>query len=238
MKPRVLVVDDDRGVVKFVSSSLQARGYEVEAAGDGADAIQRILESPPQLVILDIMLPSRNGFEVCERVRAESTVPIVMLSARGEERDKVQALEAGADDYLTKPFGVSELLARVAAVLRRSDWSGPSLQPDKPLSAGGLSLDPMTRGVSLGGRHLKLTPTEFSLLHLLASHPGRVFTHEMLLRRVWGPEFRDESDYLRIYVYRLRRKLQADGSSERLIETVPGIGYRFDSARGEVVPSP
>ena len=225
MKPRVLVVDDDRGVLKFLSLSLRARGYEVETASQGLAGAERILAGWPQLVILDVMLPALNGFQVCERVRAQSVVPIIMLSARGDEQDKVRALEAGADDYLTKPFGVPELMARVAAVLRRTDWSVVRTDIPKPLTWGELTLDPLKRDMVFGERRLKLTPTEFALLHLLASHPGRVLTHEMVLGRVWGPEFRDERDYLRIYIYRLRRKLQAEGAGQQLIQTVPGVGY-------------
>jgi two-component system KDP operon response regulator KdpE len=154
-------------------------------------------------------------------------VPIIMLTARGEERDKVLALQEGADDYLTKPFGIEELLSRVQAVLRRAGWSVPIAQQETVLASGRLSLDPINRTVGVDGRLRKLTPTEFSLLHLLASHAGQVLTHQMLLLRIWGPEYSSESDYLRIYIYRLRRKLQPLDDSCEYIETVPGVGYRF-----------
>jgi two-component system, OmpR family, KDP operon response regulator KdpE len=209
-----------------------ARGYQVDTVRDGQEAIERILADGPELVILDLMLPSVDGFEVCRRVRAESTVPIIMLTARGDERDKVLALQEGADDYLTKPFGIEELLSRVQAVLRRAGWSVPLAQPEKVLTSGRLSLDPINRTVSVDGQPRKLTPTEFSLLHLLASHSGQVLTHQMLLLRIWGPEYSSESDYLRIYIYRLRRKLQLLDDTGEYIQTVPGVGYRF------VAPAP
>jgi DNA-binding response OmpR family regulator len=232
LKQRVLLVDDDPRLLKFVSSNLLARGYQVDTVRDGQQAIERILADGPELVILDLMLPSVDGFEVCRRVRAESTVPIIMLTARGDERDKVLALQEGADDYLTKPFGIEELLSRVQAVLRRAGWSVPLAQPEKVLTSGRLSLDPINRTVSVDGQPRKLTPTEFSLLYLLASHSGQVLTHQMLLLRIWGPEYSSESDYLRIYIYRLRRKLQLLDDTCEYIQTVPGVGYRF------VAPAP
>src|SRR5436309_12616978 len=189
MKRRVMLVDDDPGIRKFVSSNLAARGYDVEAIGDGAVALQRILADEPDLVILDILLPSLDGLEVCRRVRAESTVPIIMLTARGDERDKLTALSEGADDYLTKPFSIEELLVRVQAVLRRAGWSTPAGQPEHPLKTGPIALDPIKRSVAIGDQRWRLTPTEFSLLHVLVSHAGQVLTHQMLLLRVWGPEY-------------------------------------------------
>jgi two-component system, OmpR family, KDP operon response regulator KdpE len=227
MRRRVLLVDDDPGIRKFVSSNLIARGYEVESVGDGRVAVERIVAAEPDLVILDILLPSLDGLEVCRRVRAESTVPIIMLTARGDERDKITALSEGADDYLTKPFSIEELLVRVQAVLRRAGWSSPVSQPTRPLECGKLALDPINRSVSVGDQRWRLTPTEFSLLHLLVSHAGQVLTHQMLLLRVWGPEYSGEHDYLRIYIYRLRRKLRLEEGEGEYIATVPGVGYRF-----------
>jgi two-component system, OmpR family, KDP operon response regulator KdpE len=235
MKRRILVVDDDPGIRKFVSSNLAARGYEVQAIADGAMALERILADEPDLVILDIMLPSLDGLEVCRRVRAESTVPIIMLTARGEERDKLTALSEGADDYLTKPFSIEELLLRVHAVLRRAGWSTPTSQPAPGLETGPIALDPINRSVAIGEQRWRLTPTEFSLLHLLVSHAGQVLTHQMLLLRVWGPEYSGENDYLRIYVYRLRRKLKLENREGEYITTVPGVGYRFVVPRERAV---
>lgn len=227
-RPRVLVVDDEPETVKYVSANLRARGYEVLTAEDGRTALKVFEESVLDLVILDIMMPGPDGFEVCRAIRRRSDVPIIMLSARGQERDIVRALDLGADDYLTKPFGVAEMLARVRAVLRRT--SQTAVMPRPPLSVGDLEIDFAKREVTVGGYEVRLTPTEYDLLVHLAINAGRVLTHRALLQAVWGPEYGDESEYLWAYIRRLRRKIEPDPSNPRYIQTQPGVGYYFTAS--------
>ena len=220
----ILVVDDEPGIQDFIRRNLELRSFKVSLAGNGLEALAQFDQAKFVLVILDIMMPGMDGLEVCRRIRQKSTVPIIILTALGEESDKIAALDQGADDYLTKPFGVGELLARVRAVLRRSHWS------DTPISAGSqrfgnLEIDFEQRQVWKEGELVKLSPTEFALLQELALHPGKIFTHEALLRRVWGAEYRSESEYLRVYVGRLRRKLEDDPARPVHLLTEPGIGY-------------
>jgi DNA-binding response OmpR family regulator len=220
----ILVVDDEPSIQDFVRHSLEVRSFKVSLANNGFEALTLFERSSFILVILDIMIPQMNGLEVCRRIRQKSTVPIIILTALGEEADKIAALDQGADDYLTKPFGVGELLARVKAVIRRSHWS------ETPISAGtqrfgGLEIDFEQRCVWRESELVKLTPMEFALLQELALHPGKVFTHEALLKRVWGAEYRSEIEYLRVYVGRLRRKLETDPSKPTHILTEPGTGY-------------
>jgi DNA-binding response OmpR family regulator len=220
----ILVVDDEPGIQDFIRRNLELRSFKVSLASNGLEALAQFEQAKFVLVILDIMMPNLDGLEVCRRIRQKSTVPIVILTALGEEADKIAALDQGADDYLTKPFGVGELLARVRAVLRRCHWS------DTPVSVGTqrfghLEIDFEQRQVWKEGELVKLSPTEFALLQELALHPGKIFTHEALLRRVWGAEYRSESEYLRVYIGRLRRKLEDDPARPVHLLTEPGIGY-------------
>lgn len=220
----ILVVDDEPGIQDFIRRNLELRAFKVSLASNGLEALALFDQANFALVILDIMIPRMDGLEVCRRIRQKSTVPIIMLTALGEEADKIAALDQGADDYLTKPFGVGELLARMRAVLRRSHWT------ETPVSVGsqrfgGLEIDFEQRLVWKEGEPVKLSPTEFALLQELALHPGKVFTHEALLRRVWGPEYRREAEYVRVYIGRLRRKLEADPAKPAHLLTEPGIGY-------------
>jgi two-component system KDP operon response regulator KdpE len=224
-KPRVLVVDDEPETIKYVSTNLRVRGYDVLTAQDGLTALKEFDQSIVDLVILDIMMPGPDGFEVCQAIRRRSDVPIVMLSARGQERDIVRALDLGADDYLTKPFGVEEMLARVRAALRRTAQAGTASRP--PLVADELEIDFGIRKVTAAGQEIQLTPTEYDLLAHLAVNAGRVLTHRSLLQAVWGPEYGDETEYLWAYIRRLRRKIEPDPSNPRYILTQPGVGYSF-----------
>ncbi len=226
-REHVLIVDDEPETLKYVGMNLRARGYDVATAEDGAEAMQRIESEPFDLILLDITMPGPDGFAVCASVRRHSAVPIIMLSARGQERDKVRALDLGADDYITKPFGIEELLARVRSALRRSQQD---VTGDERVTYGGLSIDFGRRQVVIDGVEVKLTPTEYGLLVQLVRSNGKVLTHTALLQRVWGPEYRDEHEYLWAYIRRLRRKLEADPEHPSYLLTEPGVGYRF---RGE-----
>jgi DNA-binding response OmpR family regulator len=220
----ILVVDDEPGIQDFVRRNLELRSFKVSLANNGMDALLKFDQSLFVLVILDIMMPGMDGIEVCRRIRKKSTVPIIILTALGEEADKIAALDQGADDYLTKPFDVGELMARIRAVLRRSRWTEAPASVGT-LRLGSLEIDFEQRQVWKDSELVKLSPTEFALLHELAEHPGKMFTHEALLRRVWGPEYRNETEYLRVYIGRLRRKLELDPANPVHILTEPGIGY-------------
>jgi len=219
---QILVVDDDPSILKFVSTNLTARDYAVTMASNGAQALEIIDREMPDLIILDLVMPHVDGLTVCQRIREFSPVPIIILSAQEQEDQKVQALDLGADDYLTKPFGVRELLARVRAALRRA---APEERPptDTAFQSGDLRVDFVRRRVTVAGAEVHLTPTEYALLRELAKHPDRVLTHDMLLSRVWGPEYRGSSQYLHIYVGRLRRKLPSERGPK--IVTEPRVGY-------------
>jgi two-component system KDP operon response regulator KdpE len=222
---RVLVVDDEPEVLRLLRTALTERGYDVSAAASGEEALAAVERRLPDVILLDLMLPGISGIEVCRRVRERSAVPIVVVSARGEERDKVEALDLGADDYLTKPFGMAELLARIRAALRRSV---ERTSPDRAVfSAGDLRIDFERRQVWRGEEEVHLTPTEYELLKYLVQHADKALTHGMILRAVWGPEYGGESQYLRVYIPQLRRKLEADPARPRFIVTEPGVGYRF-----------
>ena len=224
-KPRVLVVDDEPETVKYVSANLRARGYDVQTARDGRTALRAFDGSIVDLVILDIMMPGPDGFEVCQAIRRQSGVPIIMLSARGQERDIVRALDMGADDYLTKPFGVEEMLARVRATLRRATQAEAAPRP--PLVVDGLEIDFGARAVRVSGQAVQLTPTEYNLLAHLAINAGRVLSHRALLQAVWGPEYGTETEYMWAYIRRLRRKIEPEPSKPCYILTQPGVGYAF-----------
>ena len=221
--PRVLLVDDEPETVKYVSANLKVRGYEVLIATDGQSALKEFERSIVDLIILDIMMPGPDGFQVCQAIRRQSNVPIIMLSARGHEKDIVRALDLGADDYLTKPFGVEEMLARVRAALRRTTQAQRS--PHSPVIIGELEIDFDARQVTVRGQQVQLTPTEYDLLAHLAVNVGRVLTHRSLLQAVWGPEYGSETEYLWAYIRRLRRKLEPDSGNPRYILTQPGVGY-------------
>jgi two-component system KDP operon response regulator KdpE len=220
----ILVVDDEPGIRAFIQRNLEARGFRVSLAGTGLEALALFDHATFALVILDIMMPTMDGIEVCRRVRQISTVPIIVLTALEEEADKIAALDQGADDYLTKPFGIGELLARVRALLRRAHWVQTPPSPET-LRLGDLEIDYGQRRVRRNGDEIKLTPTEFDLLRELTRHPGKLFTHEALLTRVWGPEYSGETEYLRVYIGRLRRKIERDPSKPTHIVTEQGIGY-------------
>jgi len=226
----VLVVDDELSLRKFVATTLSARGYRVLQAADGAEALEMLTNSEGidrvQLVILDVAMPRLGGLEVLTELRRWSQVPVIVLSVLGEEADKVRALDLGADDYLTKPFGVPELLARVRAALRRAQAAGSPPTASR-LTVGDLVIDFARRLVTVGGREVKLTRVEYVLLAELANNAGKVLTHSTLLQRVWGPEYGDEHNYLRVFVRRLRQKLEPNPDQPQYIVTMPGVGYRL-----------
>ncbi len=225
-KTRILVVDDELNIVKFLRANLEAKNYVVLAAMDGAEALQTFEMELPDLVILDIMMPKIDGFEVCRRLREWSQIPIIMLSARGDESDKVKCLDLGADDYITKPFGKGELIARVKAVLRRTE-AATSTPTQPSFTSGDLQINFAQRRVTVAGKEVKLTPTEFTLLQEFALNAGKVLTHTYLLNKVWGPEYREEREYLHVFVRRLRAKLEPDPTNPKYIMTVSGVGYQF-----------
>jgi two-component system KDP operon response regulator KdpE len=221
--PRVLVVDDEPQIVRGLKIVLRSAGYAVEAAETKAQALAALASRPPDALVLDLVLPDGQGVEVCREVRRWSGLPILVLSAVGDEREKVRALDAGADDYVTKPFGTDELLARLRAVMRRSADQGTSPE----LQIGALSIDIADRRVAREGRDIHLTPIEFDLVRVLARYHGRLVTHRQLLREVWGPEYGEETHYLRVHVAHIRAKLEDDPSRPRYVITEPGVGYRL-----------
>ena len=224
MTHSVLVVDDEPAIVRAIRPALQSRGYEVRVAGAGEEAIAAIAEDPPDVVILDLGLPEVDGMEVIRRVREWSHVPILVLTARDMQPDKVRALDLGADDYVTKPFAVPELLARVAALLRRSRPTG---ETTPALRFGDLEVDLARQMIQLRGEMLRLTKTEYRLLEEFVRNPGKLLTQQWLLRHVWGPGYVSETNYLRVYVRQLRIKLGDDATAPRFIQTEPGLGYRW-----------
>jgi len=231
-RQRVLVADDDPLIQRLVRTHLDRAGFRVLTAEDGEAAVDMAAVEQPDLIVLDLMLPKMDGFEVCKRIREFSLVPVVMLTARGEQVDKLRGFEAGADDYLTKPFSPPELLARVRAVLRRVQQSGPSSAPSV-VRCGELTIDFVRRRVLVKDELVKLTPTEFQLLQQLAMNAGKVLSHTELLTNVWGPEYRDDRDYLWAYVRHLRRKLEPDAEHPRHILSEPGYGYVLDCPGAE-----
>ena len=225
-KGEVLVVDDEPGIVRLISMYLEREGFQTAAARTGAEALDRVLSHPPSLVVLDIMLPDIDGWEVCREIRRKSDVPIIMLTAREGDEDKIVGLEIGADDYVTKPFVPRELVARVKAILRRAR-PAPAEQPGTRLEYGDLSIDTAKREVRLNGEIVTLRAKEYDLLVALARKPGVVFSREKLLQDVWGYDFFGDSGTIDVHVRRLRAKLNDDSSNPRYIETVWGVGYRL-----------
>jgi DNA-binding response OmpR family regulator len=226
-KQTILAADDDPQLLRLVTRNLQLEGFEVVAVSDGQQALDQIEAQQFDLVILDIMMPKLDGFTVCERVREFSSVPIIIVTARGQDQDKIRGLDLGADDYLTKPFSVEELLARVRAVMRRSQLAGiqeaQNLRPT--VEIGDLSVDFAQRLVTVAGAELELTPIEYRLLAYLAQNVGRVVTQDLLLEHVWGEEYTGESHLLQVNMNRLRRKLEADPTHPRYLLTKTGVGY-------------
>jgi len=223
MAARILIVDDEPSILATMAPLLRARGYDVSTATSGHAALEAVERQPPQLVILDLGLPDLDGIEVARRLREGRAVPILVLSARGAEQDKVAALDAGADDYVTKPFGSEELLARVRAALRRTDSQAPA----GVIKRGDVTIDLDRRRVVRGGDELRLTPKELELLLFLAQHAGRVLTHRAILKAIWGPNAVDQPEHLRVLVNSLRRKLERDPAKPQYIKTEPWVGYRF-----------
>jgi two-component system, OmpR family, KDP operon response regulator KdpE len=224
---RVLVVDDEPQILRALQLKLRGAGYAVDTAATAADALAAAAARPPDAVILDLLLPDGRGTDVARELRGWSTVPILVLSAVGEEEEKVAALDAGADDYVTKPFSVEELLARLRAALRRSAPSGEPV-----LSVGRLVLDLDKHVFSVDGAQVSLTPNEYDLMRLFMRNEGKLLTHPAILREVWGPAYREESNYLHVYVSHLRRKIEPDPTRPRYLLTEPGVGYRLVNPKG------
>lgn len=228
-RPRILVVDDEPQLTRVLRTGLKSRGYDVRAAADGSTGFETFSDWHPDLVITDLAMPNVDGLELCRRLRAISQVPIIVLSAKGEEKTKVEALDLGADDFVTKPFGIDELLARVRASLRRA--STPSKDDTAPavLQSGDFYIDLESRKVTVRGAELHLTPKEFDLLVYFLKHAGKVLTHRTLLAAVWGGDYVEQDQYLRVFVGNLRKKLEKEVSGQNYIVTEPWIGYRFVS---------
>lgn len=226
--PQVLVVDDEVETCKYLRMNLQARGYKTLVATDGTEALQLFNERRFELILLDITMPGPDGLQVCEHIRRVSDVPIIILSAQGRESIKVRALNLGADDYMTKPFGVREFLARVGAAIRSRGHRG-SGSVDDQIEAGDLRIDLVTREVSRAGKPVQLTSTEFHLLSLLMRNANKMLTHRYIIQAVWGESYSDEREYLRAYMYRLRRKLERDPSTPSHLLSMPGMGYKFST---------
>ncbi|HEX5734768.1 MAG TPA: response regulator transcription factor [Blastocatellia bacterium] len=223
--PVILVVDDEPQILRVMRTGLPPRGYEVRTASGGEEALEEIRKEMPDLVILDLVMPEMSGLEVCQRMRDFTSIPIIVLSAKGSESDKVAALDSGADDYVTKPFGMNELLARVRAVLRRS----PASEADSPvLTVGDVVIDSGERRVVIAGKEVKLTPKEFDVLKYLVSNAGKVVTHRKLLQAVWGWQSTDQTEYLRVVINQLRRKIEPDPQHPQYILTDPWVGYRYN----------
>jgi two-component system KDP operon response regulator KdpE len=221
----ILIVDDESQIARVLRTSLSSHGYDIRVANDGETALEIMKDWSPDLVITDLAMPNMDGLELCHRLRSKTQIPIIVLSVRGEERTKVKALDAGADDYVTKPFGIEELLARVRAHLRRVQSEESEFNP---IEAGDFKIDPGARSVLVKDRPVHLTPKEFDLLVYLARHAGKVVTHRALLAAVWGGQSTEQVEYLRVFVAQLRKKLEPSPNSPRYIVTDPWVGYRFE----------
>jgi DNA-binding response OmpR family regulator len=228
--PRILLADDEQSIQTLLSFPLRKDGYEVTTASDGREALARFQEGKFDLVVLDVMMPRMDGLEVCRRIRARNTVPIIMLTAKAEEIDKVLGLELGADDYITKPFSLREFRSRVRAALRRAGMQTQSAEPDaeeQPLTVHELEIDPAKRAVRVRGSAVELTFVEFEILNALARNPGRVFTRDMLLTRIWGDSAYRDPRTIDVHIRHLREKLETDAKDPEYLFTVRGVGYRF-----------
>ena len=225
-RKRILIVDDEQQITVVLRSGLTKHGYDVRVANDGEAALELFNAWPADLVITDLSMPNMNGLQLCENLRSKSQVPIIVLSVKNDEVTKVQALDLGADDYITKPFGMGELLARVRATLRRSPAPGPEAMV---IQEGDFCVDLESREVRVAGREIRLSPKEFDLLVFFVSNPGKVLTHRKLLAKVWGGNYTDQTEYLRVFVRHLRKKIEPDPAKPRYILTDPWVGYRFQS---------
>jgi two-component system KDP operon response regulator KdpE len=223
---RILVVDDEPQITRVLRRSLAARGYEVQVAGEGEEALQIFNAWKPDLVITDLSMPNMGGLELCCRIRGASQTPIIVLSVQGEERAKVEALDVGADDYVTKPFGMDELLARVRAALRRSPAT--AVQKGEALEVGDFQVNLEGRIVKVRGAEVRLTPKEYELLIYLIRRPNKVLTHHALLGAIWGGDYVEQTEYLRVFIGQLRKKIEVDPTEPRYIQTEPWVGYRFN----------
>lgn len=226
---KILIVDDEPQIRRFLRASLTAHDYEVAEAGTGGEAVRVLTVQQPDLVVLDLGLPDMDGLEVIGRVREWSQVPIIVLSIRADESDKIEALDRGADDYITKPFGMGELMARMRTALRHREQAGASEETPIIHARGGVDVDLTRRLVTRNGSPVKLSKKEYELLRVLVSHPGKVMTHQQLLREIWGEAYVEETQYLRVYIGQLRQKLEADPSRPHMIVTEPGVGYRLQT---------
>lgn len=227
-KQRILIVDDERQITRVLSRGLTSKGYDVHVAADGEAALQTFGDWHPDLIITDLSMPNMNGLELCRRLRASSEVPIIVLSVKGEERAKVEALDAGADDYVTKPFGIDELLARIRATLRRAPVADPDAK--NILEAGDFHMQLDERKLTIKSKEIRLTPKEYDLMTYLLRHSGKVLTHHMLLGAVWGGDYTEQTEYLRVFIGQLRKKIETDPANPKYILTEPWIGYRFNPA--------
>jgi two-component system KDP operon response regulator KdpE len=225
-RPHIIVVDDEPQITRVLRTTLDAQGYDIRVANDGETALEITKDFAPDLVITDLAMPHMNGIELCRRLREISQVPILVLSVRGEERSKIEALDSGADDYITKPFSTGELLARVRAALRRSPPTGN--EPLTRIDSGDFHIDIEAHSVTVAGRDVHLTPKEFDVLLYMAQHPRKVLTHRAILNAVWGGSSVEQNEYLRVFVGQLRKKLEPDAGSPKYILTEPWVGYRFE----------
>ncbi|MBI4876093.1 MAG: response regulator transcription factor [Acidobacteria bacterium] len=224
MTAQILVVDDEPQIRRVLRAALAGQGYAVAEARSGEEALEKLTQSHPDLVLLDFNMPVMSGLETCRAIRATSDLPIIMLTVRNSDRDKVEALDAGADDYVTKPFSTPELLARIRAALRRA----PSIpMTGLPLAVGNVEIDFQARRVAIGERRIRLTPREFDLLWYFVAHPNRAIPHRELLQAAWGPEYGNEVEYLRVFVNQLRKKIEPNPSDPKYLLTEPWVGYRF-----------
>jgi two-component system KDP operon response regulator KdpE len=225
-RPHILVVDDEPQITRVLRTSLTAQGYEIRVANDGETALEIVKDFAPDVVITDLAMPNMNGIELCRQLRKVSQVPILVLSVRGEERSKIEALDSGADDYITKPFSTGELLARIRVALRRSPPGMPELKTK--IEEGDFRIDLDAHSVAVAGREVHLTPKEFDVLVYMAQHPNKVLTHRAILNAVWGSTSVEQNEYLRVFVGQLRKKLEPETSSPKYILTEPWVGYRFE----------
>lgn len=223
----ILVVDDEPQITRVLRTALSVHGYNVHTAGDGDEALEIMREWSPDLVVTDLAMPNMAGLELCKRIRTKSQLPIIVLSVRGEEKTKVEALDAGADDYVTKPFGMNELLARIRSALRRAGTPPPA-EEQKQIDIGDFAINLLTRVVKVRGNDVRLTPKEFDLLLHLAKNSGKVITHRALLAAVWGGNSTEQPEYLRVFINHLRKKLEPEDGSVKYIVTEPWVGYRFE----------